>query len=102
LAPATTSWQGALRLWSPWPAAYVVCGSTFRTKPRLQKPRIKSLLIYLVLSSLNNFNLNKILLEIILSQPMFLKKLTIKKIFTKQKAQLIIWASNKVQDRNLT
>ncbi len=30
-----TSWPRALQPWSPWPAAYVACGNTFRTKPRL-------------------------------------------------------------------
>ena len=28
-----TSWPRALQPWSPWPAAYVACGNTFRTKP---------------------------------------------------------------------
>lgn len=34
MALATTSWREALQPWSRWPAACVVCGNTFRTKPR--------------------------------------------------------------------
>lgn len=43
-----TSWPRALQPWSPWPAAYVACGNTFRTKPSAQANQllqIRSLLI---------------------------------------------------------
>ena len=47
-----TSWPRALQPWSPWPAAYVACGNTFRTKPSSSKLTNR---IFILLAALLTF-----------------------------------------------